>query len=101
MSKFLCSGCGACCMMVGANNLMPDRGDGACEYLEKDNKTCSIYEDRPLLCRVDDLFERMKEYQPSLNQRAWNMYNTEACHDLIDELQLDNKYKIDLNEYME
>jgi uncharacterized protein len=101
MSKFLCSGCGACCMTVGTKGLMPDRGDGACEHLEADNKMCSIYEDRPLLCKVDELFERMKKHKPNLDQRAWNIYNTKVCHDLIDELKLDNKYKIDLDEYME
>lgn len=80
---------------------MPDRGDGACTYLEKDNRTCSVYKDRPLLCRVDELFFELKKYEPSLNQKAWNIINTKACHELIDKLELDNKYKIDLNEYME
>jgi Fe-S-cluster containining protein len=88
-------------MTIGAKGLMPDRGDGACEHLEKDNKTCSIYEDRPLLCKVDELFERMKVHKPGLDQKAWNIYNTKICHELIDELKLDSKYKIDLDEYME
>jgi Fe-S-cluster containining protein len=99
MSKFLCSGCGACCRQIATKGLMPDRGDGACINLHEDNKTCKIYETRPLLCRVDDLFSKMKDYKPSLDQKKWNIYNTRMCHSLIDEHGISEEYKIDVNKY--
>jgi len=57
--SFECSGCGACCKilpklvapwLVGEN--------GACKHL-KDNK-CSIYEDRPIECRIDESYDLKK-----------------------------------------
>lgn len=54
---FPCTQCGACCRDISAAPELKDfaLADGRCRHLEADNKTCAIYEDRPLLCRVDDL----------------------------------------------
>lgn len=54
---FKCNQCGECCRHLDRTNLYPwlNRGDGVCRYL-KDNK-CSIYAERPLLCRVDESYE--------------------------------------------
>ncbi len=41
---FNCLRCGCCCRNAG------------CKYLTKDN-LCAIYETRPILCRVDRMFE--------------------------------------------
>ncbi len=30
-----------------------DRGDGVCLYLDTETKLCTIYQDRPAICRVD------------------------------------------------
>ena len=38
--KWHCTACGACCKFNG------------CRYLQNDN-LCSIYEDRPMICRTD------------------------------------------------
>jgi len=83
--KFLCSQCGACCRVAAEFGLMPDRGDGACVYLQQDN-SCGIYETRPKMCRV-------------IGDKKYYIKATKACHDLIDHYGLDEKYKIDLNEY--
>jgi Fe-S-cluster containining protein len=74
---FDCSGCGACCRMVGALPAMHeyDRGDGACKHLT-DSNTCAIYESRPSLCRVDLM-------KPSaLTDAYWHELNHEACERL-------------------
>jgi Fe-S-cluster containining protein len=34
-----------------------DRGDGVCKFLNEN--LCSIYEQRPLLCRVDESWEKI------------------------------------------
>ncbi len=57
MSKFQCTNCGACCLNI---SMVPEMQDfvlpsGRCKNLDKDNKTCMIYDNRPILCRVDDL----------------------------------------------
>jgi uncharacterized protein len=52
---FICDKCGVCCRSLGKSPLYAELngGNGACKYLQ-DGGLCSIYEDRPLLCRVDD-----------------------------------------------
>lgn len=54
---FVCDKCGECCRHV---NLSPiyqylDHGDGVCKFLN--GNLCSIYEVRPLLCRIDESYE--------------------------------------------
>lgn len=56
---FQCDQCGECCRNLDKAPLYAelDRGDGECRYLC--GNQCSIYESRPVLCRVDmcyDLF---------------------------------------------
>lgn len=54
---FECDCCGCCCRNLNKSNLYMelDRGDGICRYLS--GNLCSIYEERPLLCRVDECYE--------------------------------------------
>ena len=96
--KFKCSGCGACCMQSGKLGIMPDRGDGGCIHLD-DNNGCSIYETRPMICRVDESYEAVKGIKESMSFKEWVVLNTKSCHDLIDKEGLDPKYKVGLDEY--
>ncbi len=54
---FNCDMCGLCCRNLDKSEIYRelDRGDGICKYLQ--GNRCSIYEDRPLLCRVDESYE--------------------------------------------
>ena len=36
--------------------------DGWCKHLDRENKTCSIYQNRPHFCRVDKFSTTFKEY---------------------------------------
>ena len=49
--------CGNCCRNLDKTDIYKelDRGDGVCMYL--DGNRCSIYENRPLLCRIDESYE--------------------------------------------
>ena len=100
MSKFLCSSCGACCLVAGATGLLPDRGDGACIHLNKD-MLCSIYETRPDICRVDKTWDSIKDQNPDMSQNDWNILNTKECHKLIDLNKISPEYKININKYVE
>ena len=55
---FECDRCGACCRHLDISKLYAelDRGDGTCKYLS--GNLCSIYEKRPLLCRVDESYQK-------------------------------------------
>lgn len=54
---FECEFCGCCCRNLDKSELYGelDRGDGTCKYLS--GNLCLIYENRPLLCRIDDCYD--------------------------------------------
>lgn len=58
-NKFKCSKCGECCRHI---DLIPalaeyDVGTGKCKYLS--DSLCSIYNNRPDICNVDVMFEKV------------------------------------------
>ena len=44
-----------------------DRWDGVCRYLQ--NNLCSIYEHRPLVCRIDENYELLKKCVKSIDSK--------------------------------
>lgn len=74
---FKCNQCGCCCRNLEGSDLYAelDRGDGICKYLN--GNLCSIYEKRPLLCRIDDCYERYFKSQYSLEE--YYDLNYKAC----------------------
>ena len=54
---FECDKCGECCRNLGLSDLYSDLNDGSgvCKYLK--GNLCSIYEKRPLKCRIDESYE--------------------------------------------
>ncbi|MBE5899890.1 MAG: YkgJ family cysteine cluster protein [Lachnospiraceae bacterium] len=74
---YICSQCGACCKHLEQSEIYKelDRGDGTCIYLA-DNK-CSIYDERPLVCRVDDCYYIFFKDQMTLEE--YYRLNYEAC----------------------
>lgn len=56
---FPCTGCGECCRHINRVEQLAvyDRGDGVCIYLS--GNLCSIYKDRPEICRVDYMYEKV------------------------------------------
>ncbi len=55
--SFKCNQCGECCRNIGGVELYKDldNGNGVCKYLV--GNLCSIYNERPILCRVDESYE--------------------------------------------
>ena len=54
---FHCDKCGACCSQLklfGSLYAFLDDGSGVCRYYDKETKLCTIYEHRPLQCRVEE-----------------------------------------------
>ena len=54
---FNCDKCGECCRNLDKSPIYSelDRGDGICRYLI--GNLCSIYEKRPMLCRIDESYD--------------------------------------------
>lgn len=81
---FPCSKCGQCCRHVGSTPLGKDldRGDGVCRHYDGATRLCRIYQERPLLCRVDEYYDRfLKDKMP---REEWYRLNQEQCRKLQD-----------------
>ena len=57
--KLPCAICGKCCRKVGSSveTQFLDRGDSVCRYLNEQTNFCKIYQDRPIVCRVEDYYK--------------------------------------------
>ena len=68
-SRFSCSRCGVCCQHLDRNTLYAELhcGDGICQHFNTERRECTIYDNRPLLCRIDDAYAAffVKKYSRS------------------------------------
>ncbi len=77
---FICDKCGKCCSHIGGIEVYKDldRGDGVCKYLEKN--LCSIYKNRPILCRIDESWE--KYFSSVMSLEEFYKLNYQGCKEL-------------------
>lgn len=82
---FHCECCGACCRNLNKSELYAelDAGGGVCRYLQ--GNLCSIYDERPLLCRIDECYEMFFKTQYSLEE--YYELNYQICKKLKSENQ--------------
>ena len=76
---FSCDACGICCRHINGikelGNFMLD--DGSCVNLDKTSNLCKIYETRPQICRIDEMYEaKFKRY---FSKEAFYELNENAC----------------------
>ena len=77
---FECDKCGECCRQLKGISIYAelDRGDGICKYLK--GNLCSIYEDRPLFCRIGDCYEQF--FKEKYTRDEFYKLNYEICNKL-------------------
>ena len=77
---FVCECCGECCRNLSLSPIYKhlDRGDGACMYLA--GNRCSIYGERPLICRVDESYKVFFSERMTLEE--YYQKNYEMCKEL-------------------
>lgn len=77
---FNCDMCGKCCQNLRLSPLYSelDNGTGKCRYLE--GNLCSIYETRPLLCRIDESYDAF--FKGKMTKEEYYRLNYEACEKL-------------------
>ena len=77
---FPCDQCGECCRNLQMSELYKelDRGDGVCKFL--DGNLCSIYQTRPLLCRIDESYDRF--FKDSMTREEFYRANLQICSEL-------------------
>ena len=80
---FQCNKCGLCCQHVDnfkADDEQLDRGDGTCRYFEEETRLCSIYNDRPLICRIEDFYNAY--LKDSISKNEYYDLNRLSCIEL-------------------
>lgn len=79
---FACIRCGLCCQQLNMNPLYAalDRGDGVCMHYDNSTRLCGIYEQRPLICRVDDSYIH---FAAVISRQQYHAANSLVCNQLI------------------
>ncbi|MDD6925077.1 MAG: YkgJ family cysteine cluster protein [Campylobacter sp.] len=75
--SFFCSQCGECCKNIRHIPELAGYSDenGCCKYLK--NNRCSVYENRPEVCRVDLMYE--KYYSNKYTLQEFYTLNESIC----------------------
>lgn len=66
-----------------------DRGDGVCKYFDDDLRLCIIYDNRPLICNIDKMYDNV--FQKEMTREEYYQRNYKACQELKKRFRLDNK----------
>lgn len=67
---FICEKCGSCCQNLHLSEIYGNfhQGDGVCIYYDSNEKLCSIYETRPLICRVEEGYFEFLQDEIEINE---------------------------------
>ena len=78
--KFVCDQCGECCRNLNLSEIYSDldSGNGTCKFL--DGNICSIYESRPVKCRIDDCYDLY--FADEMSKEEYYQKNHEMCEAL-------------------
>ena len=81
---FMCDKCGECCRNLDKSPIYAElhSGNGVCKHL--DGNLCSIYENRPLLCRVDESYDAF--FKNTMTLEKYYKLNYKFCIKLKDQL---------------
>jgi uncharacterized protein len=93
-NSFPCTSCGLCCRHISAIKELQafNRGDGVCQFLI--NNKCSIYDKRPLICRIDEMYEIAFSH---LDKLEFYNLNYKACLELQKAAGIPKEQQISLN----
>lgn len=91
IDSFPCTQCGACCSSIENIEFLKEyNNNGICENLE--NKKCSIYETRPLLCNLDESYKKI--FSAYMTKEEFYRSNAKACNILQEKYGIDEKYRV-------
>lgn len=91
MTTFPCTSCGACCSSIeGIDFLQAFNVQGVCKHLV--NRQCAIYNERPLLCRIDEAFDSI--FSSYMTKEEYYEANAKACNELQLKLGIPESYRV-------
>ncbi len=77
---FKCDKCGECCRNLNKSSLYNalHDGNGVCRHLK--GNICTIYEQRPLICRVDECYEIF--FKDKMEYEVYLQLNYKYCEEI-------------------
>lgn len=91
--SFPCTVCGACCRHI--SNIVQlkdfDLGNGICKELDLKSNKCKIYENRPLICRIDKMYDAFSKVW---SKKEFYSYNARACNELQRLEGIDESFRV-------
>ena len=91
--SFQCSKCGLCCQNINQVRALDNyhNGDGICKHYSFE-KGCKIYDQRPLVCRIDEGYQAFFISVISLDE--YYQKNAEVCNQLQEQCHYDEIYRV-------
>jgi len=91
---FPCTGCGACCQNITNIEELKehDLGNGTCKHLDHISNKCTIYNDRPNICRIDEMFDLV--YSKKFTRKEFYIENAKACNKFQELYGLDKNFRV-------
>jgi uncharacterized protein len=95
---FPCTSCGLCCQNITNIEELKtyDLGNGTCKYFDCISNECTIYSDRPDICRVDKMFDLV--YNKKFTQEEFYIGNAKICNHLQEKYRMDKNFRIKIGE---
>lgn len=82
VKNFPCIACGLCCQnsyLVHELQALINK-DGLCKNFDKKTKRCRIYQTRPLICNIDEMYKQQFYHQ--MTKKEFYLANLEVCYKL-------------------
>ena len=95
---FPCTSCGLCCQNISNIKDLKeyDLGNGTCKYLDSISNLCTIYENRPDICRVDKMFDLV--YSSEFTQEEFYIENAKVCNNLQEKYKMDKSFRVKIGD---
>ncbi len=90
---FPCTKCGLCCQNITHIKQLSayHAGDGVCFFYDA-NTGCTIYENRPDVCKVDEGY--IKFFSSQFTQEDYYQKNAQICNQLQEDKKMSSTYRV-------
>lgn len=91
---FPCTNCGLCCQNISTVDELKeyDLGNGVCIHFNKIDRKCKIYETRPSICKIDEMYQM--KYIKFFSKEEFYIENAKICNQLQAKFKLDDSFKV-------
>jgi len=95
---FPCTSCGLCCQNIANIEELKgfDLGNGTCIHFDSISNGCKIYNNRPKICRVDEMFDI--KYHQYFTREEFYVENAKMCNMLQERYKINESFRIKIKD---